>query len=413
MTRTFDFIQGLLVLIVGLILLVWVMYQWLRRTREDPKRLVFKWILTALIIIFILAPLGMALTTSGPGGAFLVPFVAVGGLLLAIIWTPTIVGWVGSKFEQLYTGGDDAIEPKPFYSIAQARRKRGEPAQALLEVEKQLARFPLDLTGHLLKAEIEAVDLRELETATRTIQEFCDLPDLAPETIVPALNALADWHLDIGREVISARHALQQIIDRLPDTEFAARAAQRIAHLGTPETRKARDDRSPIRVHVGVSNVGLMLDSSSVAKAQEANPERSAQELVQHLAEHPLDTEAREQLAVLYADHYGRLDLAADQLEQMIQMPTQPARNVVRWLNQMADLQLKYQPDYDSVRLTLLRIIDLYPDSAAAELARQRIEHLRLDLKGKEKGRVVKLGQYEQNIGLKEKPDSNSPSPEA
>jgi hypothetical protein len=36
-----------------------------------------------------------------------------------------------------------------------------------------------------------------------------------------------------------------------------------------------------------------------------------------------------------------------------------------------------------------------------AENARQRIAHLRLELKGRENKQAVKLGEYEQNIGLK------------
>ena len=56
----------------------------------------------------------------------------------------------------------------------------------------------------------------------------------------------------------------------------------------------------------------------------EADPEQVAAECVKHLEQHPLDTEARERLAVIYADHYGRLDLAAGELEQMIGQP-QPA----------------------------------------------------------------------------------------
>src|SRR5690348_18087515 len=55
-----------------------------------------------------------------------------------------------------------------------------------------------------------------------------------------------------------------------------------------------------------------------------------------HLEQHPLDTEAREKLAVIYADHYHRLDMATDELEQLIQQPNQPSRLVVRWLNLLA-----------------------------------------------------------------------------
>jgi hypothetical protein len=117
-----------------------------------------------------------------------------------------------------------------------------------------------------------------------------------------------------------------------------------------------------------------------------------------------LDTEARENPAVIYADHYARLDLAFDQLEQMIQLPNQPHRLVVRWLNQFADLQIRSGADYESVKSTLQRIVDLDPNVAAAEIARKRIDLLKLELKAKQAKEAVKLGTYEQNIGLKRRP---------
>ncbi len=85
----------------------------------------------------------------------------------------------------------------------------------------------------------------------------------------------------------------------------------------------------------------------------------------------------------------------------MIQQPNQPARLVVRWLNLLADWQVRGGADYDTVRQTLQRIIDREPRLAAAEIARKRLELLKLEFKAKEKNQPVKLGVYEQNIGLK------------
>jgi hypothetical protein len=75
----------------------------------------------------------------------------------------------------------------------------------------------------------------------------------------------------------------------------------------------------------------------------------------------------------------------------------------VRWLNLMADLQIQENADLEPVRATLQRIVDLYPDVAAATTARRRIETVRLELKSKEKNKQVQMGVYEQNIGLKHK----------
>jgi hypothetical protein len=151
----------------------------------------------------------------------------------------------------------------------------------------------------------------------------------------------------------------------------------------------------------GVQNVGLLQSSAHLAPPPPDQPRR-AEELVQHLQEHPQDTDAREQLAIIYADHYQRLDLAADQLSQLINQPNQPARNVIRWLNLLADLQVRHGCQYDSVAQTLAQIIERFPDHGAADLARNRLDLLRLELKAKSASPSVKLGTYEQNIGLKQ-----------
>jgi hypothetical protein len=90
-------------------------------------------------------------------------------------------------------------------------------------------------------------------------------------------------------------------------------------------------------------------------------------------------------------------------LEQLIAHPNQPPKRVVQWLNKLADLQIRHGANYDIVRATLQRIIDLYPGAPPSEVAASRITLLKLELKGKEKVADVKIGTYEQDIGLKMK----------
>jgi hypothetical protein len=144
--------------------------------------------------------------------------------------------------------------------------------------------------------------------------------------------------------------------------------------------------------------------------ATEKDPGQTASECIKHLEKYPLDTEAREQLAIIYADHYGRLDLAADQLEQLIQQPHRPSKLVVRWLNLLADLQVRCGADYETVKQTLQRIVDREPNLAAAETARKRLELLKLEFKARQTNQTVKLGTYEQKIGLKSGGRSRPPS---
>jgi hypothetical protein len=181
---------------------------------------------------------------------------------------------------------------------------------------------------------------------------------------------------------------------------MSALAAQRIGHLASAEHLLAPHDRKRFAVVEGVQNLGL-LDPKFHPKPADPDAAKQAAELVEHLHSHPLDTEARERLALIYAEHYHRLDLAADQLEGLIASPNQPQKRVVHWLNVLADLQIRDGANYDTVRATLQRIVDLFPSAAIANVASSRIAHLKLELKAKETSQAVKLGSYEQDIGLK------------
>ena len=85
----------------------------------------------------------------------------------------------------------------------------------------------------------------------------------------------------------------------------------------------------------------------------------------------------------------------------MIEQPNQPDRLIVRWLNLLADLQVRTGVDYETVKETVQRIIDRDPKAAAADIARNRMALLKLEFKALETPEAVKMGTYENNIGLK------------
>ncbi len=400
MTLTGHFIRGTIILVVGGGLAAWGLWRVLKNS-EDPALLIFKWVLTAIIIGFMVKVVAPIVGQGGYGAAFGgIPMTAVCGLALAIIWRRNIAELIANPFASLYNGGNVPPEPRPAYSIAQSRQKAGKYLEAIAEVRKQLDRFPTDFEGHMLLAQIQAEDLKDLAAAELTIQRLCAQPGHAPANIAFALYSLADWYLQFGPDREAAQHALEQVIELLPDTEFALTAAQRVAHLATAEMLLSPEERKKFAVPQTVGRVGLMQKAPALAPV-ETDPAQRAAELVKHLDQHPYDAEAREQLAIIYADHYHRLDLATGQLEDMIQQPNQPGRQVVRWLNLMADLQIRSGVDLETIKATLQRIVDREPNLAAAENARKRIELLKLELKGKQKAESVKLGSYEQNIGLR------------
>jgi tetratricopeptide (TPR) repeat protein len=311
----------------------------------------------------------------GPFGPFLIVFMAI---VLSIMWTPHISELISGPLANLYDGGSTPPEPKPYYSIALAKRKLNRPLEAIVEIRKQLARFPNDFEGVSLLATVQAEDMKDLPGAEMTLNHFCDSPAAPPRQVAAALTQLADWHLKLAQDSDSARAALERIIAKFPDSELALAAAQRIAHLGGAEKiLLAAQDRQPMAMPEGVKSIGLR-DSQRDLIPAETDPAKLAADYVKHLEQHPLDTEAREKLAIIYATHYGRLDMATNELVQLINEPNQPPRYVAHWLNLLADLQIRGGADYETVRPTLEKIIEHFPGMAVAELAQSRLNHLKL-----------------------------------
>jgi hypothetical protein len=67
----------------------------------------------------------------------------------------------------------------------------------------------------------------------------------------------------------------------------------------------------------------------------------------------------------------------------------------------LANLQIELGADVATVRGTLEKIVELYPDLPVAEITRRRLARINSEFKGKTETPGVKLGVYEQNIGLK------------
>lgn len=392
---------GVFVLLAAALCVAWIIWRLLKNS-YDAAALMFRWMMSVAILgggyFFIKWMMGPNPEAREQIAAVLAG--AVIGLMFAILWVPAAIEKVSETIGTLFTGGGEPPRPEPVYSPAIALRKQGRFQEALYEVQQQLARFPNDVTGQMMMAEIQADEMKDLPAAQLTIERLVRQSGHTAPQIANAFNALADWHLK-QLNPDAARSALEQIIARLPNTEQARLAEQRIAHLASKDDLQARHEHRPLELREGLKDIGLMKEPVTALRP-EMSPTEEASELVKKLEQHPTDADARERLATLYADHYQRLDLALDQFEQLVTARNQSPKEVARWLNTMADLQVKHGTDYDTIRATLQRIVDLFPGLAVAQVAQQRIELLRLELKGKEKSQVVKLGSYEKDIGLKQ-----------
>jgi tetratricopeptide (TPR) repeat protein len=399
MNETWDFISGLLILLFSASMIIWLLWRWLKKTTEPRWWLVFKWIATIATVGLIIKT-GLDARGDGIMEIFAIFKAALLSLILVLLWVPAMVKSVGSLFGQLYDGGAIEIEAAPTYSLAQAKRKRGWYDQALAEIRKQLHRFPEDYEGHLLMAQIHAEDLHDLDKAEEVIDELCAIENLPPEKVSGALNCLAEWNLKATRTPEGAREILERIVNQFPDSDVAQLARQRIAHLPSQEMLAEKAEPHHITMVKHTEKVGLREDFEGFKRAPQ-DYEAELQELLDHLKIYPEDNNARENLAVLYAKHFKRYDLAYEQFEQLIATPHQTSKNIVKWLNMKADIQVGEENRPDLARKSLERIIEVNPKAAAAENANKRIQYLHLEGRAHKKSHSIKLGSYKNKIGLK------------
>lgn len=372
---------------VSALLVLWLLYRALTRSEEEPRTLVVKWIITlaCLLGLLLLMRIPPSLTR------LLVPGLCVLiGLILTAVWAPLIGAWVAKPFTSLFDGGDEAIEPQPLYSPAINKMRKGEYQAAAFHIKQELMKFPNDFKGQHMLAQLQAQHLNDLAGAQVVIEHLINQPGHEPQNIVFALNELAEWQLKYGQDLEAARATLEKIVARFPGSDAAHHAQQRIAHLGTTESLLAPHDRRKLVVRPGPQNLGLMKDQSAFAAPQE-DPVARADAYVKHLEENPFDHETREKLAWMYAEHFQRLDLALEQMEQLAADAAQPPRQRIRCLNTIADMQVKFGRDLEAARAALQRIIDLNPNSASAETARNRMDRLPLEIKASGQPHSIKM----------------------
>ena len=369
------------------------------RRSKDPRQVFIRLAVTVVVVWGGILLSGQFYRLGGPVQIMVVPVAAAMGLILAVVWVPSLMEFISDKIGSLYTGGDAELELQPFYSIYHALHKKGDYPAAEAELRRQLAQFPTDYEGQMLLARLQANNLNDLPAAEATVQQLCVQPGHTPRNVALALNELADWHLRLNKDREAACKILEQVKGLFPETEMALQAAQRIGRLSDANGAAVGAPRR-IEVRPGAQRLGLGREKTEAAAAV-VPPEQEVLDCVKHLDAHPLDAHVRERLAILYANHYHRLDLAVEHLEQLISQPAQPPKNVMKWLNLLADLQIQEGKDVAAAGAALRRIIELYPDSAAAQNATRRLDTLKLELKGSGERHPVRLGVYEQNLGLK------------
>lgn len=384
--------------------LVWSIWKF-RTPAGEP---VPNWLRVLMTLNFVLTLWGgaqLALAyTAGMSGAYaqvIAMTIFMGGFLgIFVLWHKSILGFFASPITSVIAGGNTQVIPKPFYSRAHALRKQARYDDALADVERELEQFPRDAEGWLLKASILATNLQQPQLAFITLQEFLQVAE--PSQRSAAYLQQADIQLNLLQDVHAARTTLQRVIDEFPGTDVARMAQQRMAHLPSEAWLNGNPlgDRESLPVLEHSLKIGLTQDLGASQLRPDRDPEEIRQELALQLVQNPADNEAREQLARLYAGPLGRPDLAHSELEILIAGPGQKDREIVRWLNIIADIHLQRPDGLAGARLALERIIERFPGAAGAHMAAQRLSIIRLGLAPVAAEPTLRVGPPTGNVGL-------------
>jgi len=298
-------------------------------------------------------PMTLKLGVSGVLILISVPLFSVGafGALLSIVplfilgllWAGPLVGWIGGGAIDSVMGGGQEVEAKPLYSIAETKWHRSDPEGAIAEIDSELAKFPGDYDGQVMKATIQLEALRDFNAAQSTLLEVMQQPHHEPGQIARTMNMLADWqlkHLD-NKEI--ARGTLEAIVKRFPNTGIELMTAQRLARMD------------------------FLLDYDDKRDTGEV-----VSDCLKQLEKHPLDNDTREKLARVYFNRYDKPDLAWQEMAKLFENAFQQPSDIVRWLNRMADWHMR-KDNPKGARECLQQIIARFPQLPSCEAAQQRL----------------------------------------
>jgi tetratricopeptide (TPR) repeat protein len=321
--------------------------------------------------------------------------------LLGTLWLSDALYFLFKPFTDAFDGGRLEVEEKPYYFLAEGKRRKGLFAEAAAEISKELEKFPGDSEGMMKLASIQAEDMHDLPAAVATLNELLQQPELPANNAVAALQTMADWQMNLGRNPEAARAAFQRIVEMFPNSSYSHNAEQRLAHLDGVQQTRDFHEKKVFKVRPGERDLGLRKTAE-----QRDSPETEAlglaAEYVRQLEKHPNDTETREKLGVLYAEQLERLDLAVGQIEQLIALPYETPQHLARWLELLATLHIRHGHDLEAADAALRRIMERFPDSAASQRALSRLATLQAEWKAATATATAKaIGVYEKDLGLK------------
>lgn len=155
---------------------------------------------------------------------------ALYGVLLFGLFGYSLLHNIGTRFGNIIwpEGADSRIVPE--YSVAEARAKVGKYQEAIDEYRKVLAEYPNDVYPHVRIADLAVTHLGDIKLGELELLAAFAKAE-GEDTVGLVANRLADLYQNNLHDPARAVQVLEQLCAKLPDTNAAARAEERIRIL--------------------------------------------------------------------------------------------------------------------------------------------------------------------------------------
>ena len=293
-------------------------------------------------------------------------------------------GWVGVGLAMMLSGlglvqltvGIKVEKPAaPTYARARIAMNFGRYEEAEQEIIRELETCEDDFDGWMLLAELSATSFGDLAAADEMVRDLCRQETTTGSQVAVAFHKLADWHLKLARDPVTARKVLEQISARMPGTHLDRMARQRINQLPASREEMLAEEQGK-RIHMKIipeepAPVVLPRDEAAYI----------ARQCVEALKKNPNDVAARERFAYVLADSLSDSRTAIEQLQLLLAMPSQSPEKRADWLLTIANWHGRYLNDLENARLVYEEVMRDFPNSRYAVMAQRRLNLLTLQFR--------------------------------
>jgi hypothetical protein len=162
----------------------------------------------------------------------------LGGGASAILIASWVAPWMGDKAGTIVYSSGEVLHPGDM-TPAVTKLEQGDYEGAIAECAALLRDNPDDTQAMIEIASIRAHKLHDALGAITFLQEQLDARKQLGESAAPLMFLIVDIRLELLHDATGARHVLEQIIERFPDTPHSAHAHHRLHEIEQAAARKA------------------------------------------------------------------------------------------------------------------------------------------------------------------------------